>query len=592
MAFKMHYTATKKFALSVDEYSRSADYNGLLQNVFKQRPFSSILLLQRQKDYEDIHHQAFYQFDIPKVIISQEQTFAFKDFYNSEMLVIFIMSQGLDFEMMQTAADTMNYMRQSRILMVAENIMDENNFKKEFLLVCQSLKMTNVFLVFSLEPKEKLAEYFTLNPYPVYHLRKWLNKDITFFPDHWRNMHNKSLKTFVDQSSKGNLVFKDLKGNIQITGYVANLILLFAQYYNASLSMLYPLVVGDKLHFDVVHQMVLDNLLDVPIAMTPMARTLTRNATDFYEINQLIMMVPLSQRLTVHEIYGVLMNGYFFAYVLLGSLLLSIVHWLIHYMGYGASDGLDMLFNSKVLPGILGLSFSSPPHPAISMKIVYLLLGFVGLYTTTLFGATNKTLFTTYPSHGEIQTFQDLMHTSLELLAVEQDVIHFYQMTEGAPKVRIKLGNVSYVQEQRTKLNPAFCYSSTSTFYDTLRRQQQFWSRPTFYAPKDMVLLSLLPWSFPLQFNSPYLQPLNYLIHRVHAAGLVQAWRNSLFYDLLKLKEISIKDRNPLPGPRVLKVDDLFWVWMIMVIGLAASTLVLVFELCHARQSRLWVSGT
>uniref|UniRef100_A0A1I8Q4R1 Ionotropic glutamate receptor C-terminal domain-containing protein n=1 Tax=Stomoxys calcitrans TaxID=35570 RepID=A0A1I8Q4R1_STOCA len=563
-------------------------YQSLLLDIYKEKHFDSLLLLHSQHKSQEYHLQPFLELSLPKVIMSENQNFTYCDFYNSEILVIFFFTYNLDLELLQTGAETIDFMRQKRVLMLAENVEDEPKFLQELLLLCESYKMTNAFVVISDGQHEDEQKYFLLKPYAAYHWVYVCKNSSQYFNQSWRNYNNKTLRTFIDQSSAGNLVYVDAQGNLQLNGFIAQLVLLFAELHNASLSMLHPLQVGDKTHFQFINQMVMDNLLDVPMSLTPIPITMTRNGTDFYDINQIMILVPLAQRFTVPEIFGVLVNEYFFACILLTSLMLSMVHGLIDYLGYDLRHFLDLLINSKVLPGILGLSFSSRTNPRISLKIVYILVGFAGLYLSTLFAATNNTLFTSPPSHQEIRTFQDLRQSPIKLLYARQDVGHFRFNLELIEDSLELSDNLSYIQQQRINFNPSYGYGATSTTFDIVWRQQKFWSRPTFHAPKDMVLFDLLPWGYLLQYNSPYKDDLNSLIHRVHAAGLVEAWRNSLFSDLLKLKQVSIKDRNPPQGPSVFTVVDLFWIWMIGIIGLSCSTLVMFLEYfmgCRQRRS-------
>ncbi|XP_075163355.1 uncharacterized protein LOC142235990 [Haematobia irritans] len=575
------------FKLNVLQNNMEIELTELIKNIYEEETFDSILLCQGQRKIGILPSDNFM---IPQMIITDNmEDFTYKDFYNSEVLVIFTMSTKMNFSLFQRTVKILDYMRQSRLLIVAENIFDGAKIKNEILTLAKIHKLTNVLMVFvSHLDGEQERQYFNLHPYPDFNWHRWNIKNNTkFFTKHWKNLQNKTLMTYVDQTPSRALVYADAKGQLHMTGFVAKLVLLFAEIYNAQLEMYYPLDVTNKSHYTVVNKMVSDNLLDIPIALVALAAlaySSSRNASDFYEINEILIMVPLSKPLTITQIYGNLLNGNFFACLGLASVIFSASMKVIVDMQKGLISGLDLLMNIKILPGVLGLAFSSNPYPKMSLKIYYILLGYFGLNLATLFTAHINTLLTSPPYNPQIWTLDDLRRRGIKGLSIAGDpaldepklapVRHQMELTT----------NASYYYETRKSLNTSYFYGTTTATFNILNRQQQyFYSRPIFHAPEGVKIYTMLPWAFQLQYNSPYKEALNYLIHRVHAVGLVEAWHNLLFIDMLKLKEVSKNDPNTPQSTQVLCIDDLIYVWAILPIGLGFSSLMFMIELAFGR---------
>uniref|UniRef100_A0A2Y9D4J9 Ionotropic receptor n=1 Tax=Stomoxys calcitrans TaxID=35570 RepID=A0A2Y9D4J9_STOCA len=559
-------------------------YASLIMDIYQEQKFDSILLFQQSATNSGTFENLYLP-SLPKVIISSHGSFCFKDFYNSEILVIFTLHSGLDWELMERAAYVLNYMRQTRILMLAENIQQEELLIAQLLKVFELYKMTNVFLTLAQfqEDEERTSKYLMLYPYPEYQWRNWLAAQSPYYTEHWRNFGNKSLKTFVEVTSSRAFIFKDSQGNFKFSGYVANMILLFAQLYNASLSMLDPQNPGNKSHYLVVNEMVENQLLDFAMGLTPLYQISPRNTSDAYEVNEVLMMIPLAKQLTMQELYAALLSGQFFASLLMATLVFSMVHSIMEYLQYGLWHRLDLMISNRILPGILGLSFPCRSRPRTSLKMVYMLLGFFGLYITTLFAANNKSLFTRPPLHADIRTFDDLSRSSLKYLTSQQDFNELKEFLEPIRKSVQVIDNRTIVVEHRTKLNTSYAYSITTTSFDILWRKQKFSCYFTFHTPSAMVIHPLMPWCYNLQYNSPYKEALNYLMHRIHAAGLEHIWRSQVFYDQLRSKEIHLSKPPNSRGVEVLGFMHLFGIWMIAIVGFTSSTIVFIIELWMGR---------
>ncbi|XP_059226719.1 uncharacterized protein LOC131998454 [Stomoxys calcitrans] len=562
-------------------------YTTLLEGINEQQEINSILMLHHGQRLPATILKAVGKIQIPQLIVTKNQaTFLLKKKFNTEILSIVVMSSLVDYELMKLLADLLYYVRQTRILNIALDVLYQEEYKEQFLFICQQYNMTNVLLQFMQTKEEILSRsLYMLKPYPQYHWEADLydvrsNKQ-SYYQQHWRNMYNKTLKTYVDESDIRSLYYEDTQGHMQLNGYVARFVLLFAQLFNASLQMAFPLSITNPTHDSVIlEQMVRKNLLDVPMILD----TTTDGHellpwTDVYEFDQGLLMVPCAQKFTTQEVYGILLNIHFMACVISSTVLLSLAHSLIDYVYDDFLQLTRLLLSDRILPGVLGQAFKVRASKSGSLKIIYLLLFIVGLYINTQFSAKVNTLFTRPPYHQQIESMQDVVKSPKKVLLYEAntEILSIFMRDYQSSFITTK--NYTYMRDMLLHLNTTYSYYTSSGLWDILMQQQQFYSHPAFCTYDNLTLFKNLLWAIPLQPNSPYKDALNHLIHQVHDFGFMHAWVYSTLADMLKLRLMSLRDPYVKRGPMALNVNDLFWIWIMVIMGFVASCMVFLLEI-------------
>ncbi|XP_059221701.1 uncharacterized protein LOC106087529 [Stomoxys calcitrans] len=568
---------------------RTNNYQKLLQNIYNKKEFESILLAYKTHSLPEALSHAIETLQVPQVSITELQAaFFFRGNFNANILAILIINISMDLELMKSLAITLDYMRQTRILTLASDVPDKELLKMQFLLCWKSYNMTNVVLKFIDNQEEILwDELYVLKPYPEYHWFSQKNMSQLYQP-HWKNMHNKSLLTFVDQSVPRSLYFKDNEGNWKLNGYVPRLVLLFAECFNASLRMAYPLSLESPTHYSVILiNMARENLLDIPMVQDTSANAgIWMNWTDVYDFNQGMFIVPCAQTLNTREVYTILLNGYFLGCIFISIMLISALHSLIDYIFDDLWQPSHVLFSDRIFPGVLGQSFAARSSHSRSLQIVYILLFIVGLYLNTEFSVKVSTLLTSPPYHRQLETMQDIVNSPLKILLQEAEAEAMSIFTTNYVDSIVTTSNHTYLMDIRQNLNTTFGYFISLGLWQILRRKQQFYTHQVFCTFDNLTLFENLPWGIPLQQNSPYAEALNYLIHQVHAFGLKDAWISSTFSDMLKLKEITLRNPYKEQGPKPLTVNDLFWTWILVFVGLLVSSIVFLVEIMWIRISQ------
>ncbi|XP_059221707.1 uncharacterized protein LOC131996235 [Stomoxys calcitrans] len=339
-------------------------YKTMLNVILKEKAYETLLLMHQSFNEEKLLDifTTYQNEKMPKVIMRPNGHLnSYKTLFNSEILAVVFFKGKVDTDLMNGLAQALDYMRQTRILIVAIRIEEDlEDFKELLLKLCETHKMTNVLasLHSSVETIDaKAGALFSLRPFPNYHwqpLRALPHQEFALYPIHWLNMHNKTLLTYPDQSPPKSLVHFDEQGAMHISGYVGLLVWTFAQHYNAHLQMQQPLVEGKVVHFMIIARMVADGQLDVPMSTDAGATGSWHNMSDFVIVCKSHFMVPLSAQLTIREVFTLLLNGQFFGPVVVFSLLLSFVHVLTDLAFEGTLQYMDLIINSKVMPGVLG----------------------------------------------------------------------------------------------------------------------------------------------------------------------------------------------------------------------------------------------
>ncbi|XP_075150352.1 uncharacterized protein LOC142224465 [Haematobia irritans] len=567
----------------------------MLKEIYKEQQFHSILVMQRTSILDEYLDPVF-QYPIPKIFYNRNgKGFEFKPLYNSEILVVIGMTVAVDEMLMETAATSLNYMRESRILLLAKDIKDRNEFKDGILKLCQNYKFTNFLIHFPEMKTNSNMQYDQLKPYPRY---QWhvLERDVIgltrnlYFPQHWRNMEKATILTYSDQHFPHSIYYQDNLGQYKLSGYVARLVQLFGEFFNASVTMYEPLKLNEERHFSMVTKLVEENLIDIPMAMDisgPCPKWLHRSYP--YEISYVMLIVPCSQALRVKEIFGVLLDGHFLGSLIIYVILFSFVLALVDYRLENVYNFSNFLFNERVLPAILGQSFIASLANWRCLKIIYLVLFFTGLNFSIRFSANMQTLLTTPPYHRQIRTVSDIQDSDVPLILLRDDLPMMGGMFMPIYRSVHIIDNVTQYDGMRLGSNSTVAFASGLSQWKILNMRQRYLTHKIFCTYDDMIIFRLIPWALLLQEHSPYKEPLDYLIHQIHAMGFLNAWQSHAFSDTLKLKKISLQypniNRNGDPKP--LSTDDLCWVWMLVIIGMTISASVFIMELLYYSQYRV-----
>ncbi|XP_065369104.1 uncharacterized protein LOC135961530 [Calliphora vicina] len=519
---------------------RSTDfYKDLLMDIKTQQAFDSILMVQHKMP-QDARLQMIYSLQEPKLIITNQTDFCYKEQFNNEIIAVVIIEREFSSLLWEHFLNALNYLRQTRILMIFVNIFNTEELQIDVLKACEKYKITNALLHFlnSSIPEDTSLEYFQLLPFPLYHLklRQFGQLKEEYFPKHWQNMKGKTLLTLPDQIVPRSVMYKDNKGAIQFTGFVAKLIQMFAEVYNATLEMPFQPKIDEILNYNTLFNMTKYGELDMPMTIRGIASgSVLRYMTYPIEVSQWMIMIPCATRMTICEVYEVMLKPELFSIVLIFTGTFSLVHTVIEKLFYMKMVWQNLLMSDKVIPGVLGQSFNFKKSSLLSLRLIYVLIFVFGLYMSTLFSAHLQTLITRPPFNAQITTFEELRHSEQKILISSWDVQNMikddYILSEEMKANVVIIDDGAIFAVLRDNFNTTYGYPVPSASWSIYSNIQNHYAQKKFCVSENMNIRDMMLYGLPVGEHSPYKEPLDHLVHKIHAGGLLRGWKMNMPQD-------------------------------------------------------------
>ncbi|XP_037806576.1 uncharacterized protein LOC119600441 [Lucilia sericata] len=427
--------------------------------------------------------------------------------------------------------------------------------------------MMNVIIHFLNTSLEISQEYWQLKPFQDYHFQnRRFDREFKLYPQHWRDMKGKTVLTLADQIQPRSLIWLNAKGQLQLSGFTAKCVQLFAEKYNASLKMALPLKINEILHLSIIDNMTKHGQLDIPMSLeSSFLGDKWLSLSYPLEIGKWIIMTPCARPMETKKIFILIITPQVFVFIIgftiIFSGLLSLTEKLFHKRCYW----LNIFVNDKVIPGLLGQSFILKKSGVCSIKLFYVLILTLGLLLSTYYSAHLKTLITKPPLQKQSKTFDDLRTAGKKILMDILDMKNLDTNDNGIMEKMqdsiVYLNNTTLYHKYRKSFNTTYSYTVTTGLWNIFLKKQTFFTHKIFCTSENIYIMDLLMLSIPLQENSMYKEALDYLIHRVHSVGLFYAWQSHTFYDMLRLGNISLRDTSKLNSFEKLSEEDLLWIW-------------------------------
>ncbi|KAM7361932.1 uncharacterized protein ACRADG_012790 [Cochliomyia hominivorax] len=482
--------------------------------------------------------------------------------------------------------------RFSRLIFVQQ----EKNFKAEnlekikmLLKMCKFYKFLNVIVL-----REDFASgliFYTYKAFPTFELvinsyNNSLQREL--YPCKMDNVYGAIVRTLPDQVMPRSVVYTDSQGRLRVTGYIAQFIRMYGKYINSTIKYPDNLVAGDVLFYRDFINWTQMNLLDIPCSITPMAADGTSKLMSYmYEVLNWCLMMPVEQPLTYKHflkeylsIYTII--GIIIMYSIFNTLLITSMRLMSLKEKQKSSLNLaDILANPQIILGHLGSSFSLHPHPAISLRFIYISLFLSGLLYTTTF-SVQLNAFLTSPPIQQINSLDDMLKYNRKILAASNEYKTLLKLSGTTFLPYLSLFHIidSYKEfsEIRGSFNNAYSYPVTSSVWHVYETQQKLFSKPLFRR-SNLCFVNLDIMGFILPPNSLHKQKLDTLITRVRDMGFVRHWLENNFYDLVNIGKMSLSDVSASPDPTTyIRTKDFYFILKTMLKTFSLSFVIFLIE--------------
>ncbi|KAH8372411.1 hypothetical protein KR093_011389 [Drosophila rubida] len=560
-----------------------------LQRSHNEHHFETILLLQHRNQLPcDGMEQMAAAATWPTLRLNNEANYYLRSSQSTEMLALICLdqSQQINTETWQALATNLNNMRHVRVLVLLEEVKARalQQIQNELTEITQQLGFPHVVLLLS------TGSAYQLQPYAK---QPWLriqpNSSRPIFSN-LDNYHRLVARTLPDQMRARSLVYKDKKtGQLKFTGFVARLITEFATKHNITLQMEREVETGEKFPLVVLRNMTLNGTLNLPMTLCGYEVSTELGIFSYpFDMPSWFIMVPCAREIPRAQVYLLLWNWKVLTLMLISYIVFTLLDATVSCVLMGKKLAWNtLLFNERMISGILGQGAFNRSNYTTSFRVVQAQLFIVGVLISTLIAAHLKTLLTKLPTEKPITNFQELQNSHLQVY-FEQTESFYLRAAMQNSQLQYIATQVEYLPadeffSRRNNLSQLSAFSMTSAEWNIIKRQQELFHQPLKCFHYDLIFRLNLLMSVPLEANSIFARPLETFMHRIHSAGLMKYWRDESIKDLISLGQIDLKDPYHYEPFREFKVNDLFWVWLIIPLGLLFSSLAFICELLSFR---------
>ncbi|XP_046810183.1 uncharacterized protein LOC111684582 [Lucilia cuprina] len=375
-------------------------------------------------------------------------------------------------------------------------------------------------------------------------------------------MKGKTVLTLTDQIQPRSLIWLNAKGQLQLSGFTAKCVQLFAEKYNANLKMALPIKINEILHLSIINNMTKNGELDIPMSLvSSFIGDKWLSLSYPLEIGKWMIMTPCARAMETRKVFKLIITPQVFVFIIGFTIIFSSLFTLTEKLFHNRFYWLNIFVNDKVIPGLLGQSFVFIKSCVCSIKLVYILILTLGLLLSTYYSAYLKAFITKPPLEKQSKTFDDLHSAGKKILMDILDMKNLDTNDNGIMEkmqdLIVYLNDSTLYHKYRKSFNTSYSYTVTTGLWNIFLQKQTFSTHKIFCTSEDMYIMDLLMLSIPLQENSIYKEALDYLIHRVYSVGLFYAWQSHTFYDMLRLGNISLNDTSKLDSYEKLTLEDL-----------------------------------
>ncbi|XP_017124267.2 uncharacterized protein LOC108144134 [Drosophila elegans] len=526
---------------------------------------------------------------VPTILVASGSTNYDWSFSTSTL----ILTCKFDAENEENSKTLLNLQRNRRLVYLQENIPHESVCNKYALKEQHNIAMVKSNFVQS--DIIYSCRYFQT---PNYEEKRFFEHQPIYI-ENFLNMHGSAIRTVPDLLVPRTMVYRDKKtGETKIQGYLANLIVTYAQKLNASLEIVNITELGvQKASVLDITNWAKEDKLDIGTALSSSLQFKSSDVVWYpYLLTGYCLMVPVPAKLPYNLVYSMIVDPVVLSIIFVMLCVFSILITYTQNLSWRNLTLANVLLNDKSIRGLLGQSFPFPPNPSKHLKLIIFVLCFASVMITTMYEAYLQSYFTRPPSEPYIRSFRDIGNFThrMAISRVEVNVLtslnnsHFREIKKDQLLI---YDDWSEYLGLRDSFNTSLIFPVSEDRWTTYEEQQKLFAEPAFYLATDLCFNRLMFFSPPMRRYLPHRHLFDAHMMQQHEFGMVGFWRRQSFLVMVQLGLGSMKDLSHKRDIAAsLLLDDISWILKLYLGAMALSVCCFVLELsrCSERWSRFW----
>nr|XP_017031444.2 LOW QUALITY PROTEIN: uncharacterized protein LOC108081015 [Drosophila kikkawai] len=473
--------------------------------------------------------------------------------HNSHIFVLACLSRTFYEWQLKSLATTLTRMRSVRVLIEMEG--EESFFlASQVLSLCLQHSMLNVGLYF------RSFSVFSYRVFPYFKLIKQRISEETqplIFTNQLVDLGGYQLRVQPDLAPPNSILYRDLRGENRISGFLWQFILTFAENLGAGIEILYPPWSKPKVSTN-EYMIELTRNGSSDFGVTP-GNIMFKHAERFRDHSYPFMYSNWCTMLPMEKPLGT--NSLFTHILSCGSATLLAAMYLVCFLVRPALIRLLKIIICNRLMRLFSRLFFLAMVCGCSAQLLSLLIS--------------------PPIRSRIHSFDDLLGSSLKIFGMRNE---FY-FQEGDFRAKYAAAfhltdSPDDLLDHRNYFNTSWAYTITSIKWLVIEAQQRHFAHPVFRFSEDLCFRWGSPYSLLIAQESIYRERLHHYIYMmVHQSGLIEHWITRSFYDMVKAGRITIKDYSLPRRVQPIQLQDLRLCWRVLGTLLLISFAAFALEL-------------
>ncbi|CAD7086962.1 unnamed protein product [Hermetia illucens] len=414
---------------------------------------------------------------------------------------------------------------------------------------------------------------FTYNPYPEVSLVEITSAESlkSVFTEKLSDFHGAAVRVARSLDISKEVQYVDRKGDVQFGGYFMKTILAFIRRHNGTF-------VEQKLKKDLsdARKMFENRKIDL-LSMT--MTTAKKRVKLSYPLSSIAPCILVPYQKELPRVYYLMLPFQVSGWILFGAgaLLLFLVIAVIELLRKGKSTPVCQEAAFRVWR-IVTQQIHFPAEVVTNHWVMHILIlaTLHFMLFTSLYQSGLSSFYTKSISAKQIDTPEDLATTSYRILTPRLQQ-HYFGEFKLFPKIVLDrlMVDDSLVKANLRQMDPNFGYVPPSEFKDTLRELERRPSTKFFHLTNMCTPKMFL--SVEHQNETPIKDIFDDVVFRLIDAGLMLKWETDTVYEL---KEVGFLRMQSVMESllRPLKFEELYFVWVVYLIGVVLSVMVFCVE--------------